>query len=483
MIPAALESSHWTTAVVVLVYLSAFASALWALFEVRTPQGTAAWIVFLLSFPFVALPAFWIFGRKKFVGYRSPRLRVVDATKAISGEIQARLDDAGITVDPLGTPFSQAMARVVRMPFSNGNHVELLIDGETTYARLTEAIASAREYLLVQYYIFRADATGERFKKLLVAKARQGVRCHFLVDQIGTRLPAAFVEEMVAAGIRIETFDTISGGRRRRRRLQINFRNHRKTVIVDGHTAFVGGLNIGDEYLGKDRRLSPWRDTHLRVEGPAALSLQLFFQEDWYWARQETLKLDWTVRRSDESDMTVLAVPSGPADPFETATLLHLSAVQEARERLWIATPYFVPDEPFISALQLAALRGVDVRVIVPRTNDGFWNKMATIALMRDLQRAGVRFFWFGRGFMHQKVLLVDDRTAFVGTANFDCRSFRLNFEMTMVVVDPAFGAGVKAMLERDLDASRPASTEELARRPFWYRAVAQVFRLLSPIL
>ncbi len=462
-------------------YLLAIATALRALFEVRTPQGTAAWIVFLLSFPLFALPAFWFFGRKKFVGYKSPRLRVTQATQAITADIERRFSDAGISVDPVHTPFTQGIARLVRVPFTNRNHAELLIDGEQTFKRLFEEIDKAQRYILVQFYIYRADRIGTQLFDRLVAKATAGVRIHFLYDDIGTSLPREFLAGMHNAGIVIDSFNTTNS--RRRKRYQINFRNHRKTVVIDGRTAFVGGLNIGDEYLGHHPVLTPWRDTHLRLEGPAVLSVQLFFQEDWYWARQEQLNLDWTLAASDESNMTVLAVPSGPADPFETATLLHMSAVQEARQRLWIATPYFVPDEQFISALQLAALRGVDVRVIVPAQNDGFWNKMATIALMKPLQDSGVQFFWFGKGFMHQKVLLVDNHLAFVGTANFDCRSFRLNFEMTVAVIDAAFNASVARMLQADLEASKPARKNELASRSFGYRALAHAIRLLAPIL
>ncbi len=473
--------SHTVTAFAVVIYLLAIATALWALFEVRTPQGTAAWIVFLLSFPLFALPAFWIFGRKKFVGYRSPRLRVTQATQTISSDIESRLRAAGIAVDPVRTPFTHSIAQLVRVPFANKNHVELLIDGERTFARLFEEIDKAQHYILVQYYIFRADTIGHHLKLLLERKARSGVRCHFLYDDIGTSLPRDFLAPMQAAGIVIDSFNTTNS--RRRKRWQINFRNHRKTVVIDGRTAFVGGLNIGDEYVGKDKVLTPWRDTHVRLEGPVVLGVQLFFQEDWYWARRETLELDWTLVQSDESDMAALAVPSGPADPFETATLLHMSAVQEARERLWIATPYFVPDEQFISALQLAALKGVDVRVIVPAKNDGFWNKMATIALMKPLQQAGVKFYWFRKGFMHQKVLLVDRHLSFVGTANFDCRSFRLNFEMTVAVIDEGFNAQMQRMLENDLASSTPARKDELASRPFGYRAAAHAIRLLAPIL
>ena len=216
---------------------------------------------------------------------------------------------------------------------------------------------------------------------------------------------------------------------------------------------------------------------------PNSIKLTAFFQEDWHWSQKQVLKLAWDLEKSDESDMAVLAVPSGPADPFETATLLHLLTIQAATKRLWIATPYFVPDEQFISTLQLAALKGVDVRVLIPEKSDTFWNKMAALALMKELQLAGVKFYWYTNGFMHQKVMLIDDKLSLIGTANFDCRSFRLNFEMTMTIVDVEFNKQVETMLVKDFSNSRMALPNELAKKSLGYQIMSQICRLFSPVL
>lgn len=474
--------SHISTFSVILAiaYFFAVVTVVRALFEVRTPQGTAAWCVFLLSFPFIAVPLFWIFGRRKFNGYKSPRLRTQVATQPFSERVLELFHGADITIDPINTPYSKAIEKIIRLPFTNKNHVELLTESEKVYEKIFNEVENAKSYILIQYYIFNEDDIGQKFKDILVQKAKAGVEIYFIYDELGTRPSRKFLKELQLAGVKAAKFNTRKG---RNNRFQLNFRNHRKLVLVDGKTAFTGGMNIGDEYLGFDKKLTPWRDTHLRLEGPTVLSLQLFFQEDWHWAQKEVLKLTWDLEKSDESDMSVLAVPSGPADPFETATLLHLLTVQAATKRLWIATPYFVPDEQFISTLQLAALKGVDVRVLIPETTDSFWTKMAAMATMKDLQLAGVKFYWYESGFMHQKVLLIDDKLALVGTANFDCRSFRLNFEMTMTVIDVEFSRQVEAMLLKDFSKSRMALPNELANRSLTYRIMSQICRLFSPIL
>ncbi|MBW2462976.1 MAG: cardiolipin synthase, partial [Deltaproteobacteria bacterium] len=265
-------------------------------------------------------------------------------------------------------------------------------------------------------------------------------------------------------------------------RFQINFRNHRKVVVVDGQTAWIGGHNVGDEYLGEDPKFGHWRDTHMRMEGPAALAAQLSFVEDWRWATDDMLGLDWTPRPAEGGDASVMIVPTGPADSEETATLLFMHAINMAHERLWLASPYFVPDEAIVFALQLACLRGVDVRILIPDKADHLLVYLAGFSYFDDVEHAGVRFYRYTDGFLHQKVMLVDETAASVGTANFDNRSFRLNFEITAMVGDPAFVDQVERMFEEDFSHSRQMHPGELAERPWWFRFAVRLARLTSPL-
>ena len=303
-----------------------------------------------------------------------------------------------------------------------------------------------------------------------------------LYDEIGSRAFAGtrLYKHMLMTGVKVAPFNTTQG---RRNRFQLNFRNHRKNVVVDGEFAWIGGHNLGYEYLGLNKRIGHWRDTHTRVEGPAVLGAMQAFATDWRWATRSAMNIDWSVSAEQKGDSTVLVFPSDPASEYEEAGLMYHQAIVAASRRIWIASPYFVPDHGIVSALQLAALRGVDVRVIIPDEPDGPVVAMANWAYTRDLLPVGVKVYRYQGGFMHQKVLLMDDHIAGVGTANFDNRSFRLNFEITLLVHDPAFAAQVDDMLQADLRRSRQVTIEEMDNKPVWFPLAMGVAKLFSPVL
>jgi cardiolipin synthase len=264
-------------------------------------------------------------------------------------------------------------------------------------------------------------------------------------------------------------------------RLQLNFRNHRKIMVIDGKVGFIGGLNMGDEYLGRDQRFGPWRDTHLRMRGPMVEALQLVFLEDWFWATDEMLKLTWK-KEVEAADQVAAIIPTGPADEADSWQLLVAEAANTSREKLWIASPYFVPDEGVMTALQTAALRGVDVRILIPERADHVLVWMSAFTYYEQSIPFGVRIFRYTSGFLHQKVMLVDDKLAAVGSANLDNRSFRLNFEITAFSPDPKFVGEVREMLEADFARSVEAKVEGFTRRPFLFRAACRLARLFAPI-
>jgi cardiolipin synthase A/B len=464
----------------VVAHVAGFLASVQAVMSVRTAQGTIAWVVSLNTLPWVAVPAYVLFGRSKFEGFVSLRRRGLEETG-----VQAKRFRDGLAEQNLIAGFDGDQAHLVeklaKLPFTLFNDVDLLVD-EAKFDSLFAGIDRAERYVLLQYYILRDDDIGGELKRRLVERASAGVRCYVLYDEVGTAdLPDAYIEELRAAGVEVRTFDTRRG--RIDRLLQMNFRNHRKIVVVDGREAWVGGFNIGDEYLGRDAKFGHWRDTAVRVAGPVVQSVQVSFVEDWHWASGKILDLEWRpVAATEASDGAVLALPSGPADPLETATLFFMHAISSARTRLWIATPYFVPDEQFVTALQLAALRGVDVRILVPEKSDSRLVNLSGWSYLADLERVGVRSFRHGKGFMHQKVTLVDDRMATVGTANFDNRSFRLNFEITMVVADRDFSREVAQMLERDFADSREVFAKELQQRGLGFRVAVRAARLMAPL-
>jgi cardiolipin synthase len=306
------------------------------------------------------------------------------------------------------------------------------------------------------------------------------VRVYFLYDEVGSHdLSKEYKDDLRAAGAEIRDFHSRKGSGNR---FQINFRNHRKIVVVDGKEAWIGGHNVGDEYMGRDPKFGNWRDTHVRIQGPATLAAQLSFVEDWHWATEQVPELTWKPQPAPDSDARVLVIPTGPADEMETAQLMFIHAINSARERLWIASPYFVPDEGVIAALQLAGLRGVDARILIPDTPDHLLVYLAAFSYFDDVKAAGVKFYRYTDGFLHQKAMLIDDASASVGTANFDNRSFRLNFEITATIADSAFISEVEQMFEDDFARSRQMEPGELDRKSFWFKLGVKLARLTAPI-
>jgi len=451
-----------------------------AVMTTRTPQGAVAWAVSLLTFPYLAVPAYWILGRSRFGGYVDARQ---DSKSDLGRYATLALDPLGAYAVPeeimLAVPAGRAAERLSGMPYLTHNEAELLVDGEVTFASILKGLERAREYILFQFFIVKDDRIGREVKERLIARARDGLRVFFLYDEVGSSsLGRAYLADLRHAGVHALPFNTRKGPSNR---FQLNFRNHRKVVVIDGEEAWVGGHNVGDEYLSRDAKIGPWRDTHMRLRGPAALAVQWSFVEDWYWAADEILELNWDPVVC-EADLPILVLPTGPADELETAALMFIHAINSAERRIWIASPYFVPDGAVVAALQLAGLRGVDVRIIIPDEPDHLGVYLAAFTYVEQAARTGVRFFRYTAGFMHQKVMLVDDRVATVGTANFDNRSFRLNFEITSLVVDEVFAEEVEAMLEADLARCEPMLPDALARRPLWFRVAAAVARLTAPV-
>jgi len=465
--------------IVAAFHVAGLLTSIHAIMTTRTEQGAIAWAVALNTVPYLSVPAYWVLGRSRFQGYvtarRGEMAEIVDVREESRAAVRAfERPDEEIS------PAVRAAQLLAGLPYLTGNSVELLVDGDATFASILQGIDASEEYVLFQFFIVHDDEIGRQVKTRLIERAKAGVRVYFLYDEVGSHdLPGAYKEELREAGVEVREFHARKGPGNR---FQLNFRNHRKVVVVDGRVAWVGGHNVGDEYLGRDPKFGHWRDTHVRIEGPAALGAQLSFAEDWYWATESRLDLDWTPVRSADGDVPVLILPSGPADELETANLMFVHAIHSAKERIWIASPYFVPDRPVVTALQLAGLRGVDVRVLIPDKADhlGVW--LAAYSYLDESAATGVDFYRYQDGFLHQKVVLIDDVVAAVGTANFDNRSFRLNFEITALVADRGFAGEVERMLEDDFAKSRLMEPGEYDAKPWWFRVGVNLARLTAPV-
>lgn len=442
-------------------------------------KGAIAWAVSLNACPYVAVPAYWVFGRSRFEGYVKARQNALAEVAGINE--MARKKVLRFNHSPEGPSERwNTVRRLVGLPILEGNAVDLLIDGKETFDSILTGIDAAEDYILFQFFIVHDDEIGRKVKEHLVAKAVDGVKVYFLYDEIGSHdLPKAYLDELRDAGVQVHDFHTRKGGGNR---FQLNFRNHRKIVVVDGKTTWIGGHNVGNEYLGHSEKFGNWRDTHVRIEGPAALAAQLSFVEDWHWATDEKIELLWEPGPAAEGNLPVLVAPTGPADELETASLLFVHAINVARERIWIASPYFVPDPATITALQLAAIRGVDVRILIPDEPDHLGVYLSAFSYVEEVGKTGVQFYRYTDGFLHQKVFLVDDQVAAVGTANFDNRSFRLNFEITSIIFDEGFANQIEQMLKQDFSRSRLMAHDEYSNKPWWFRLGVRAARLAAPI-
>lgn len=460
------------------LHLIGISTALHALYYSRSSQGAIAWVLFLMIVPLIGVPAYLVFGRTRFAGYREKIAAMINTHRTIFSEYRARLAEYRVAGSAGGK--IDTFERIGGNDILCGNKVKLLIDGDETFAALFDALEKATHYILVEFFIIKDDKLGRALQERLILKARQGVSVYVLFDEVGSsKLPSSYVNDLAQAGVQVHRFHTRQG---LGNFFQVNFRNHRKIVVVDGSVAFVGGHNVGVEYLGKGEKFSSWRDTHVRIEGPAALPLQGIFCADWVWATGNLPAISIPeVAAVGASD--VLVVPSGPADPYERCTLLFLEAITRAKERVWIASPYFVPEESILRALQLAAMRGVDVRVLLPEKADHLMVWLASFSYVPEVTEIGVKVFRYTEGFLHQKVFLVDDTVSAVGTANLDNRSLRLNFEVTALVYESSFCARVAEMLTADFAKSRDVSSTTFSELSLLKKLGSKAARLFSPVL
>jgi cardiolipin synthase len=461
------------------------------LLQRKEPSSTVAWILTLIFLPGAGAVLFLMFGRDR---VRIP-LRGKPTTDRELGEKLSpafgrgahppppSVVDASVDETPVLRDIFHVTAALAGAEPTHGNKVDLLVDGDDTYAALEQAIDRAEHHVFAEYYLVRRGKTADWFRDLLVRAAKRGVRVKLLIDGYGSFwISRRFLRPLRRAGAEIVFFLPA--------RLilfqPMNLRNHRKIVVVDGKVAFTGGINIGDEYRGIG---GIWRDTHLRIEGPAVLPLLLVLAQDWrFAARAEIAKaeIDRARHAPAAGGATVAIVRSGPdiAGPErETIHRVLFAAITSARESVYITTPYFVPDRSMLVALQTAALRGVDVRILFPSKSNHPFVFQAGRSFYEDLLLSGVQIFEYGPGMIHSKTMVVDGTVSLVGSANMDIRSFRLNFEVHSVIHEPAVAERLARCFHDDLELSRRIVLAEFRARSIGWKALESAARLLSPLM
>ena len=461
----------------------------------KEPASTIAWILTLVFLPAIGAFLFVAFGSER-VRVPARRKREHDAIVraeliVLAPGVVATADDsapltalaAGATELELG--LFKVGAHLTHGRPTSGNRIVPLFGGNDAYAAIGAAIDAAVHHVHAEYYLIRNDATGDWFKERLIAAAERGVEVRLLCDGYGCfAVHASYFRALKKAGVRVGTFLPM-----RSVLLQpVNLRNHRKIVVVDGTVAFTGGLNIGDEYRGMMKGVGQWRDVHLRIEGGATRDLQRVFYQDWFFTTGEALRgpayFPVLSRASaPPGNATIAIVPSGPDTRNEAIERIFFGAIAGARHKVWMTTPYFVPDQAINVAMELAAMRGVDVRIILPGHSNHAVTFHAGRSFYDPLLEAGVKIYEYVPGMVHAKTMVVDGAVSLVGSANMDLRSFRLNFEVHALAHDPELAARLERTFEEDLSQSRLVLLEEWRRRGGRLRIYEGASRLVSPLL
>lgn len=447
--------------------------------------GTIAWVLAMLLLPGVGAVGYFLLAdprvRRTQRLKRRARVRSRDAMRDSRPDAGA---DELRDLSPMHRSLLDLAARLSDLPATAGNRVDLLVDNAAAFRRIESAIAGARRFIWAEYYIVSDDQTGRWFLDALAAKAREGLDVRLLYDAVGSsRLDRNRVEALRRVGGKAAAFLPVNP---LRRRWSVQLRNHRKILVVDGEVAFTGGMNVGDEYSGSGapkRRRRPWRDAHVEVRGPAVDDLSFVFVEDWCFATDECAVPPASSAPRYEPGAIVAVLPSGPDREHNAHEILACAGIASATSRCYLSSPYFVPSDPTLHVLETAALRGVDTRLLVPERNDVLLMQAAIRSFYPRLVRAGVRIYEYRPTMLHAKTIAVDGEWGLVGSANLDMRSFRLNFEVGVLVFDREFAGTLEQRFLEDLAASAEVTRYAVEGRGFLTKLCEGSVQLLAPLL
>lgn len=459
------------------------------LLERKDPASTWAWILVLFFLPLVGFIMYLLLGRQ----LRKKHLFRWDGSKEIGIDKLINYQKQAIQDGDYDYRFANAenYENLIYMNLKTNNailtqdnRVTIFSDGTEKFEALIADLETARNHIHIQYYILRLDNLGTRIYNILVRKAKQGVKVRVLYDEMGSRdIKKRHFKELIEAGGDVEIFfpsifPLINP--------RLNFRNHRKIVVIDGRIGYIGGFNVGDEYLGLKKKFGYWRDTHLRIEGSAVHPLQTRFLLDWNQACTEQ-KMGYSDKFfpaiPTKGDVGIQIVSSGPDSEWPQIKNGYLKLLMMAKNYIYIQTPYFIPDASFLDAIRIAALSGIDVRIMVPNKPDHMFVYWATYSYVGQLLQAGAKIYIYENGFIHAKMIVIDDEASTVGTANIDVRSFSLNFEVNAFIYDYTISHQLAEIFEKDMLDSTELTLEMYENRSNLIKIKESISRLLTPIL
>ena len=471
-------------ALLVFYFLLVIATVFTVLHERRDPVRALSWIAVIVLLPFAGMVLFVFFGQD----YRKQK---IFNRKEIKDLIQfEQLSYKQLReIDTFSNPEVAANREIITLLLNNNksllttnNRLEVLNDGSETFASLIDALRKAESFIHLEYYIFENDELGGKIADILKEKARSGVEVRFIYDDVGSwNLKRSFIRSLRDAGVQVHCFMPVVFPWLTSK---INYRNHRKVVIIDGKKGYLGGMNVADRYR-EGVSWGIWRDTHIRIEGNAVHELQSIFLVDWNFTTKELLSKQTYFPKIEPNDgkEKIQLVTSGPLDENKPIALMFLKGITTAKERIYIQTPYFLPSSEFIYAIQIASLSGVDVRIILPEHSDSPVLQRASQSYITQMLRSGVKIYFYTAGFMHAKAMVIDNEFTTIGSTNFDFRSFEQNFEINAFIYSRDFNAIYAAEFEKDRKNSRRITLRSWRKRSMWRKVTESVLRLLSPLL
>lgn len=459
--------------------------------ENRHPSSTLAWILVLALVPVAGFIFYMLFGQnyRKRRNFSQKAQRDKYSYNIIKGgELHAEEHELLSSLSDDQRQMLQLSHRMSKSPVTFASHTTVLTNGEETFSALIYELLHAKHHIHMEYYIYRDDEIGRKIKSILMEKARAGVEVRFMFDAVGSlTLKKSFLDEMREAGVQVVAFGPMKF---RLFTNRMNYRNHRKIVVIDGNIGFMGGLNVGDEYLSRSNTYGFWRDTHMVVRGEAVQTLQMIFLQDWRHMTKEKLTKESKyfdgcvpVPPPAGAEGAVQIIASGPDQEFQTMKNVFFSLLTSAKRSIWMATPYFIPDEDILTAIKVAALSGVEVKLLFPAKPDKWLPFLASHSYFQALIEAGVKIYEYDKGFLHSKLIIVDGEIATIGTTNLDMRSFHLNFEVNALLVRTRSVEQLVRNYERDLLSTRLMDEEQFLRRRVTARFMESVARLFSPLL
>jgi cardiolipin synthase len=462
----------------VLYFVIIIGTIIVVILDNRNPVKTMAWVLVLFFLPVVGLAFYFFFGR-------STRKEKLISKKGYTRLIKRPMAEYQAQKAFKYPEDQHQLMRFFRkinnaLPFE-GNKIEVYTDGLSMLQSLIKEVSKAQHHIHLQFYIFEDDSVGRLLRDLLMDKARQGVEVRLLYDDVGCwRVPHAFYEEMRGAGIEVRSFLKV---RFPLFTSKVNYRNHRKIVVIDGRVAFTGGMNIALRYM-RGFSWGIWRDTHIKIEGKAVYGLQTSFLTDWYVVDRTLITSSRYFPEVEAcGNALIQIVTSDPVGEWRDIMQGLLIAISSSRKYFYIQTPYLLPTEPILLALKTAALAGVDIRIMIPERADTWLTHLGSLSYLDDMMRAGVKIYLYQKGFLHSKLMVSDDTLSTVGSTNMDFRSFEHNFEVNAFMYDAASALALKEIFLQDQKDAILLQRKTWMKRPWYQKAKESIVRLLAPLL